>query len=101
MRVLVVGGGAREHALAWRLSQSPLVDDLLAAPGNAGIASLARCERVKAEDVAGIVALVDREDVDLTVVGPEAPLVGGLADELEACGRRVFGPSKAGAGLEG
>ena len=101
MRVLVVGGGAREHALAWRLRQSPLVDDLLAAPGNAGIAPVARRLPVKPEDVAGIVALVEREDVDLTVVGPEASLVAGLADELEARSRRVFGPSKAGAALEG
>ncbi len=101
MKVLVVGGGAREHALVWRLRQSPLVDDLLAAPGNAGIASLARCEPVRTEDLEGIVDLVEREDVDLTVVGPEGPLVAGLADALEARGRRVFGPSKAGAALEG
>jgi phosphoribosylamine---glycine ligase len=101
MRVLVVGGGAREHALVWRLRQSPLIDDLLAAPGNAGIAEVARCAPVSADDVDAIVALVEREDVDLTVVGPEAPLVAGLADELEARGRRVFGPSKAGASLEG
>ena len=101
MKVLVVGGGAREHALAWRLRQSPLVDDMIAAPGNAGIAQIARCEPVNVEDLDGIVALVERDDVDLTVVGPEAPLVAGLADELEARGRRVFGPSKAGAALEG
>ena len=101
MRVLVVGGGAREHALVWRLRQSPLIDDLLAAPGNAGIAEVARCAPVSADDLDAIVALVEREDVDLTVVGPEAPLVAGLADELEARGRRVFGPSKAGASLEG
>jgi phosphoribosylamine--glycine ligase len=101
MKVLVVGGGAREHALAWRLRQSPSVDDLLAAPGNAGIAEVARCEPVSADDLDGIVALVEREDVDLTVVGPEGPLVAGLADALEARGRRVFGPSEAGAALEG
>jgi phosphoribosylamine--glycine ligase len=101
MKVLLVGGGGREHALAWRLVQSPLVNELVAAPGNAGIASLARCVPVSVDDVDGLVALVDREDADLTVVGPEGPLVSGLADELRARGRRVFGPTKAGAALEG
>jgi phosphoribosylamine--glycine ligase len=101
MKVLLVGGGGREHALAWRLAQSPLVDELVAAPGNAGIAGLARCIPVNADDVDGLVALAEREDADLTVVGPEAPLVAGLADELEARGRRVFGPTKGGAALEG
>ncbi|MGZ4137828.1 MAG: phosphoribosylamine--glycine ligase [Actinomycetota bacterium] len=101
MRVLVVGGGGREHALVWKLSQSALVDELIAAPGNAGIASIARCEPVRAEDVAGVVELVERERIDLTVVGPEAPLVAGLADELAARGRAVFGPSRAAARIEG
>ena len=101
MKVLLVGAGAREHALAWRLAQSPLVDQLVAAPGNAGLASLARCEPVDINDINGLVSLAVREDADLTVVGPEAPLVAGLADELEARGRRVFGPTKAGATLEG
>jgi phosphoribosylamine--glycine ligase len=101
MKVLLVGGGGREHALAWRLVQSPLVDELVAAPGNAGIASIARCEPVAADDVDGLVQLAEREDADLTVVGPEGPLVAGVADELQARGRRVFGPTKAGAALEG
>lgn len=101
MKVLLVGEGGREHALAWRLAQSPLVHELVAAPGNAGISLLARCEPVNADDVGGLVALAEREDADLTVVGPEAPLVAGLADELEGRGRRVFGPKKAGAALEG
>jgi phosphoribosylamine--glycine ligase len=101
MRVLVVGGGGREHALAWRLAQSPLVEEVLAAPGNAGIASVARCVPVPADDLSGIVALVERERIDLTVVGPEAPLVAGLADELAARGRAVFGPSAASARIEG
>jgi phosphoribosylamine---glycine ligase len=101
MRVLVVGGGGREHALAWRLAQSPLVEELLAAPGNAGIASVARCVAVPADDIAGITALVERERIDLTVVGPEGPLVAGLADELVARGRVVFGPSAASARIEG
>lgn len=101
MRVLVVGGGGREHALAWKLAQSPLVDDLLAVPGNAGIEQLARCFPVRAEDVGGIVDLAEQEDVDLTVVGPEAPLVGGVVDALEERGRRAFGPTAAGARIEG
>jgi phosphoribosylamine---glycine ligase len=101
MRVLVVGGGGREHALAWRLAQSPLVDELLVAPGNAGIASVARCVAVPADDIPGIVALVEGERIELTVVGPEAPLVAGLADELAARGHPVFGPSAASARIEG
>jgi phosphoribosylamine--glycine ligase len=101
MRALVVGGGGREHALAWSLSASPLVSDLLAAPGNAGIEQLARCIPVEADDLDGIVRVVESEDVELTVVGPEAPLVAGLADRLGAAGRLVFGPSKAAARLEG
>jgi phosphoribosylamine--glycine ligase len=101
MRVLVVGGGGREHALVWKLSQSPLVDELIAAPGNAGIASIARCAPVGAEDVAGVIELVEREGIHLTVVGPEVPLVAGLADELTARGRAVFGPSRAAARIEG
>jgi phosphoribosylamine--glycine ligase len=101
MRVLVVGGGGREHALAWKLRQSPSVDDVLVAPGNAGIASLARRVPVAVDDVDRIVDLAEREDADLTVVGPEAPLVAGLADALVGRGRRVFGPSAAAARLEG
>ncbi len=101
MKVLVVGGGGREHALVSRLVESPLVEDLLAAPGNAGIASVARCVPVEAADIAGLVELVEREDVELTVVGPEAPLVGGLADELTMRGRLVFGPGRDAARIEG
>ena len=101
MRVLVVGGGGREHALAWRLAPSPLVEELLVAPGNAGIASVARCVAVPADDIPGITALVERERIDLTVIGPEAPLVAGLADDLVARGHVVFGPSAASARIEG
>jgi phosphoribosylamine--glycine ligase len=101
VRVLVVGGGGREHALAWKMAQSPLVDDLLAAPGNAGLEEVARCVPVNAEDVAGIVALAELEEVDLTVVGPEAPLVDGLVDALEERGHRAFGPTAAAARIEG
>jgi phosphoribosylamine--glycine ligase len=101
MKVLVVGGGGREHALCWRLARDPTVTRVLAAPGNAGIARVAECRPVAAEDLDGQVALAEREDVDLVVVGPEAPLVAGLADRLRKHGRRVFGPSAAAARIEG
>jgi phosphoribosylamine--glycine ligase len=101
MRVLVVGGGGREHALTWRLARDPTVDRLLCAPGNVGIGRVAERVAVAADDVAGIAALVEREDVDLTVIGPEAPLVAGLADELAARGRLAFGPTRAAAAIEG
>ncbi len=101
MRVLVVGSGGREHAIAWRLAQNPALDKLYAAPGNAGIAREATCVPVEADDVRGIVDLVEREGIDLTVIGPEAPLVAGLVDALEYRGNKVFGPSKAAARIEG
>ncbi len=100
MRVLVVGGGGREHALAASLARSPTVDALFAAPGNAGIEEVATCVPVEATDLRGLVALVERESIELTVVGPEAPRVAGLVDELEARGHRVFGPTAAGARIE-
>jgi phosphoribosylamine--glycine ligase len=82
VKVLVVGGGGREHALCWRLAQDPTVTRVLAAPGNAGIAQVAECSpAVAADDVAAILDLVERQDVDLTVVGPEVPHVAGLADD--------------------
>jgi phosphoribosylamine---glycine ligase len=101
MRVLVVGGGGREHALCWGLARSPQVEQLHAAPGNAGIASIAECHPAAADDVDAQLRLADELDVDLVVVGPEAPLVGGLADELRARGRAAFGPGREGARLEG
>jgi phosphoribosylamine---glycine ligase len=97
----VVGGGGREHALCWRLAQSPAVDRLYAAPGNAGIGRLATVVPIAASDVAALVTLAERESVDLTVVGPEAPLVAGLADELQARGMAVFGPTGDAARIEG
>ena len=101
MKVLLIGGGGRESALAWAIRRSPLVTTLLAAPGNPGIARHARCVPVGIDDPGGIVELAASERVDLTVVGPEAPLVAGLADHLEAAGHVVFGPSAAAARIEG
>jgi phosphoribosylamine--glycine ligase len=101
VKVLLVGGGGREHALAWKISQSPLVDALVAAPGNPGIARHARCVAVAADDLDGLVSLAEREQVDLTVVGPEIALVGGLADRLTEKGLAVFGPSARAAAIEG
>jgi phosphoribosylamine--glycine ligase len=101
MKVLVVGGGAREHALVWRLAQNPTIDKLFAAPGNAGIRRDAECVPVAVDDVPALVDLVERERVDLTVIGPETSLVAGLADELLARGRPVFGPTRDAARIEG
>lgn len=101
MKVLIVGGGGREHALAWKIAGSPLVEQIWAAPGNAGIADQAECVPIAAEDVEGIVAFARRERPDLTVVGPEAPLIAGLSDALQAEGLPVFGPGARAAMLEG
>jgi phosphoribosylamine--glycine ligase len=101
MRVLVVGGGGREHAIVRALARSPQAPEILCAPGNPGIARDARTFDVAADDLDGILDLVEREDVELTVVGPEAPLVAGLVDELQARGRAAFGPTRAVAHLEG
>lgn len=101
MKLLVVGSGAREHALCWSLAASPLVDEVLCAPGNAGIAAVARLCPVKADDLAGIQALALAEAIDLVVVGPEQPLVMGLVDRLARAGIKAFGPTEAAARLEG
>ncbi|WP_043334377.1 phosphoribosylamine--glycine ligase [Belnapia moabensis] len=101
MKVLVVGGGGREHALCWAIVHSPLLTKLWCAPGNAGVAAVAECVPLAAEDVAGLLAFARAEAVDLVVVGPEAPLTLGLADALAAAGIKVFGPSRAAAALEG
>lgn len=100
MRVLIVGGGGREHALAWKLKQSPLVRELFCAPGNAGIARLARCVPVAADDLEALVALAREHRIDLTVVGPEAPLAAGIVDRFQEAGLAIFGPDKAAAQLE-
>jgi phosphoribosylamine--glycine ligase len=101
MRILVVGSGGREHALCWAISASPLCTKLFCAPGNAGIAQVAECVEVGVDDIAGQVALAEREKIDFVVVGPEGPLVAGLADRLVEAGIRVFGPSAKAAQLEG
>jgi phosphoribosylamine---glycine ligase len=101
MNVLVIGSGGREHALCWAIAASPLVDRVYCAPGNAGIAEDAECVPVAASDTAGLIAFCRKAEVDLVVVGPEAPLVAGLVDALEAEGIATFGPSKAAAALEG
>ena len=101
MRVLLIGGGGREHALAWGLGRSPEVDEIVAAPGNPGIAELARCVRVDAADPAAIADLADEVDAGLVVIGPEVPLVAGAVDAVTARGRLAFGPTAAAAALEG
>jgi len=101
MIVLVVGSGGREHALCWAIAKSPLCDKLYCAPGNAGIAGIAECVPVGAEDIAGIVRFAKDSNVDFAVVGPEMPLVAGLVDALEKAGIKAFGPSAAAARIEG
>jgi phosphoribosylamine--glycine ligase len=101
VRVLLVGSGGREHALAWKLAQAPSLTELHAAPGSPGIARLGECHPIRAEDGEGILALAHSLGVDLVVVGPEAPLVAGLADVLRHAGIAVFGPGAAAAAIEG
>ena len=100
MRVLIVGGGGREHALAWKLSKDEPSIEIIAAPGNPGIATLGRCVAVSAEDIPGIVALAMQEKPLLAIIGPEAPLAAGLADALRSVGTPVFGPSRGAARIE-
>ncbi len=101
MRVLLIGGGGREHALAWGLARSGEVDEVVAAPGNPGLAGLGRCVPVDASDPDAIASLADEVDADLVVVGPEVPLVAGAVDAVTARGRLAFGPTAAAARLEG
>jgi phosphoribosylamine---glycine ligase len=101
MRVLVIGSGGREHALVWRLAQSASVDEMVCAPGNPGIGKLADLADVSAEDIGGLASLATHLNADLTVVGPERPLIRGIVDEFRARGLTVFGPTRAAARLEG
>jgi phosphoribosylamine--glycine ligase len=101
MKILVVGSGGREHALVWKIAQSPRVEKIYCAPGNAGIAQMAECLPVSADDVKGLTAWAEKEKIDLTVVGPEAPLTLGMVDVFCARGLRVFGPTQKAAEIEG
>src|SRR5688572_27836337 len=100
MKILVVGSGGREHALGWKLRQSPLVSELISAPGNPGLADLGRTVPIKADDAAELAAFAMREQIDLVVIGPEAAAAAGLADRLAQVGVPCFGPTQAAAELE-
>lgn len=100
MNILILGGGGREHALAWAVVQNPKCDRLIVAPGNAGIATMAECATLDIEDGSAVIALVEEESIDFVIVGPEAPLAAGVADRLRDAGVLVFGPSAAAAQLE-
>ena len=103
MRILLIGGGGREHALAGKLAQCSKVEVIFAAPGNPGMAMLPKCQCIglNVDDLEGVADYAEEQSIDLTVVGPEAPLVAGLADVFKRRGLPVFGPSKAAAQLEG
>ena len=101
MKVLIVGSGGREHAIAWKVAQSPKVDKIYCAPGNAGIEEYAECVNIGAMEFDKLVAFAKEKEIDLTVIGMDDPLVGGVVDAFEAEGLRVFGPRKNAAILEG
>jgi phosphoribosylamine--glycine ligase len=101
MKVLVIGSGGREHALVWKISQSKKIDKIYCAPGNAGIAELAECINIKSENIPELKKFAIDQKIDLTIVGPEAPLAAGIVDEFKKDGLKIFGPSKAAARLEG
>jgi phosphoribosylamine--glycine ligase len=103
LNILVIGGGGREHCLAWKISKSPLVEKIYAAPGNAGISEIAECVNIdiSEKNFAGLLNLVEEKEIDLTVVGPEAPLVDGMVDYFRLRGHKIFGPGKAAAAMEG
>ncbi|HSW36549.1 MAG TPA: phosphoribosylamine--glycine ligase [Candidatus Limnocylindrales bacterium] len=101
LRVLIVGGGGREHVLAWKLAQSPMLDKLFCAPGNAGIASVAECVAISVEDIDALQKWALENKIDLTIIGPEVPLVLGITDIFRQAGLKVFGPDRDGAMLEG
>ena len=101
MKVLVIGSGGREHAIAYTLNKSPKVTEIHAIPGNPGIAEIGTCHQGSVEDLEGILAFIEQNNIDFTVIGPEVPLCMGLADLLESHGHKVFGPTKHAATLEG
>jgi phosphoribosylamine--glycine ligase len=101
MKILVVGGGGREHALVWKLNQSPQVEKIFCAPGNAGISQLAECIPIQADDIDGLLSFAQKEKIDLTVVGPEAPLTKGIVNQFQVAGLKIFGPSQEAAEIEG
>src|SRR5580692_7452425 len=101
MNILLLGSGGREHALAWKMAASPLADRLYCAPGNAGIAREAECVALDIADHKAVIAFCRASKIDFVVVGPEAPLVAGIVDDLEAAGIRTFGPTRVAAQLEG
>ena len=101
MKVLVVGNGGREHALVWKINQSPMVDKIFCAPGNGGIAQIAECIDVDPTDIKGLVRFAKKNRIDLTVVGPELPLTMGIVDQFEKAGLKIFGPNKKAAEIEG
>jgi len=101
MKILVVGGGGREHALVWKIAQSPLVDKIYCAPGNPGIAELAECVNIAADRIAALCDFALDQEIDLTVVGPEVPLTLGIVDLFQTAGLEIFGPNKAAAQIEG
>ena len=102
MNILIIGGGGREHALAWKVAQSSRVNNVYLAPGNAGTATETKCRNVaiKVTDIEGLLTLAQDEGVGLTVVGPEVPLVAGVVDRFRLAGQRIFGPTAAAAQLE-
>src|SRR5947208_4031059 len=99
MKIMLAGGGGREHALAWRLARDPHVTSIVCAPGNAGIADVATIAAVDPADPDALLALADREAIDVTIIGPELPLDHGVVDRFRAAGRRIFGPPRAAAQL--
>ncbi|MDD3345319.1 MAG: phosphoribosylamine--glycine ligase [Candidatus Omnitrophica bacterium] len=100
MRILVIGSGGREHALAWKLSQSPLAEKIFCAPGNGGISRIAECVDIEADNISGLREFALKEKIDLTVAGPEIPLAMGIADEFAKAGLKIFGPNRKAARLE-
>jgi phosphoribosylamine--glycine ligase len=97
MKILVIGGGGREHALVWKLKQSDKVDSIFCAPGNAGIQQLATCISLAVNDISGLLDFALNEKIDLTIVGPEEPLTIGIVDAFQSKGLRIFGPDSKGA----